>query len=488
MRYSDSQQARPLRTSHGEQVQGQLIGTLNAIKRPWVGPHTISDKRPSYGYPAPDERPSCGYPTPDKRHLYRYHTPDSGDWRAPPESQRTPRMKSTSANCGKVAVVLPQVLRGYPGQFMIRRPDTADSDAVSAQTLSSRGGDDARNELGHSNTPRMKTDSDLTRFSDKDYMMPSHVRDILLEEGVSNMTVEAWLQHREVCHKRAQALRHSETSRVIKARVSSHLPPLHQARPLVVGDVETEQRHLPQPDPVRAEPVIPEHVVTESQLTEHMERSEDGGVKEEMESGWLLEQEEERLLMVGLTRPRLVLISSKIPRCHSMSRAVKKDGHVLHVIYDFDSWSFDDIIGSCRLMLDTYKMGSKAQSVLIFCKGGPGYIYMLRNYVLTPQKMGLSNYRCVRNFWNCLGQLVSKLTPESACVHIIGEQLERSGEGAMLKQTILEAIWPNKVTVESLDEEKTEGRKKIGLYFNYRKYLLWRARTDNPDDVTNALS
>ncbi|KAH9498999.1 hypothetical protein Btru_004178 [Bulinus truncatus] len=397
----------------------------------------------------------------------------------PSNVHKRPQVKPDAAATKKMAVALPQVIRGYPGQFMIKRPDTADSQFAEDNSQSYNYWTSNRTFLP---TPRVNTAREWLNFSDKDYVMPSHVRDVLLSEGVGSSTVEAWLQHREGRHRRAQALQHSEVLRPRRESRMKSLPHINKDRSLVGSRQPNE--------------FINEHPISDSdcidsisfdgtsvhdehgQPAEDVSQQTDVGQLSEAEMKWQTEQQQEQQLMQNKTRPRLVLISSKIPRCRSMTRAVRKDAHVLALVYDFESWSFSDIIGECQLKLDEYMRGCKAQSILIFCNGGPGYMYLLRNYVLTPQKLRRPPYHSAKEFWYSLGQLISKLSPDTTCIHLIGCQLKETKQGERLRQSLQNILEPNKVKVEAIHEDDIEGRVKIGLYFNYRKYLLWRSKSE----------
>ncbi|KAK6979501.1 NMDA receptor synaptonuclear signaling and neuronal migration factor [Biomphalaria glabrata] len=397
----------------------------------------------------------------------------------------------------KMAIALPQVIRGYPGQFMIKRPDTADSD----DNMESDQWQDYSATYRHIlPSPRVNTVNDWLNFSDKDYVMPSHVRDILLSEGVGSTTVDSWLQNREGRHKRAQAMQHYESLRPRRESRVRPLPPLHKDTPLVSQHTSTRTTsYVPSTEPLVSSVETPDAQTVVKSNTSILEAQNlSGSTPEEVTSQspqlqqlrepdqkWLTEQNQERQLMQGTTRPRLVIISSKVPRCISMTRAVKKDGHVLFVVYDFETWSFNDIISECQFKLDDYMRGCRAQSILIFCNGGPGYMYLLKHYVLTSQKIFQPQYHRAREFWHCLGQLISKLTPESACIHVIGCQLQGTKQAELLKTCLDQVIEPNRVKIESISEDDADGRTKIGFYFNYRKYLLWRCKSDVTQPAVN---
>ncbi|CAG5130811.1 unnamed protein product [Candidula unifasciata] len=86
------------------------------------------------------------------------------------------------------------------------------------------------------------------------------------------------------------------------------------------------------------------------------------------------------------------MISSNVSWCYSLAGSLRAEENILHVIYDFDKWSFDEILAECHRLLSGHGAGSTARSVLLICKGGPGYLYLLKNFVMTPQKLTNSKY------------------------------------------------------------------------------------------------
>ncbi|XP_059155787.1 uncharacterized protein LOC131940898 [Physella acuta] len=399
-------------------------------------------------------------------------------------SSRTLPPKATPTH---IPVIMPQLVPGCPGQIVIRRPDTPDTDeddlmgecppeVVNAWPYRSPSVS-PRHSPRH--TPRHAPD--VLRFADKDYMMPAHVRKILREEGIRDATAESWLKEREVWHWKSASLRHQEKSKHIKASGVRELPMINHQVSLVSGQQHYSTQHgtvpsrastqehrgaiivasadgvgysqsevsltnfdtspmtssaalsatltssptLPsaqtQPTSVPAittssaylpatmtsSAYLPATMTSSAYLPATMTSSDylvttktssvslpDIVGSEPMESD-AVDMEPDSPDPQG-DLPRLVLISSKVPRCQSMARAVIKDGHVTCLVYDFDRWCFQDILDECQHRLENDFNGCKAQSVLLICKGGPGYLYMLRNFVLTPQKIGQPQYQCVR--------------------------------------------------------------------------------------------
>ncbi|GFO46019.1 hypothetical protein PoB_007252400, partial [Plakobranchus ocellatus] len=170
---------------------------------------------------------------------------------------------------------------------------------------------------------------------------------------------------------------------------------------------------------------------------------------------WKSEQRQEMLSVPnpGYVPPRLVLISSHMPWCQSMANAVKKYGRILYIVYLEDTgrgqledtgqdswktlvetanrhWSTQlENTGECQTQLDHFSPGSKALSIMLIGQGGPGYFYLLKSFVMTPQKLKRSKYNCMREFWRQLAAMVSKLMPEDACIHLVGTEFDTSEQG-----------------------------------------------------------
>ncbi|XP_059155800.1 NMDA receptor synaptonuclear signaling and neuronal migration factor-like [Physella acuta] len=76
------------------------------------------------------------------------------------------------------------------------------------------------------------------------------------------------------------------------------------------------------------------------------------------------------------------------------------------------------------------------------------------------------------------------LNKREPVIHIVGADLCSNKQGEELKRMISLSMPHSHVKIESIDDIDPEGQAKISLYFNYRKYLLWRSRTENVDDTT----
>ncbi|KAH3796757.1 NMDA receptor synaptonuclear signaling and neuronal migration factor-like [Dreissena polymorpha] len=168
--------------------------------------------------------------------------------------------------------------------------------------------------------------------------------------------------------------------------------------------------------------------------------------------------------------PRVVLISSKIPKCHLLTKIYKDD--VIPVLYDFDSNSFTELLDAITRRLDEFKKNCKARSIMVLCQGGPGYIYLLRNYAVTPQKLHKPSYRPVVGFWRAMAGLISKLSPLESAIHIFGFNLVGNEQGKQLVLMLQSLMYPNLVRVEPVTEETDEGRDIVNQYLNYGRYKI----------------
>ncbi|KAJ8300093.1 hypothetical protein KUTeg_021612 [Tegillarca granosa] len=84
---------------------------------------------------------------------------------------------------------------------------------------------------------------------------------------------------------------------------------------------------------------------------------------------WLSEQQLEKALVgTFFEPPRLVLVSSKIPKCQYIPKVLLEGENVLYIVYDFDTWSFIDITDAIQKKLESIKSGCKAKSICLLCQ------------------------------------------------------------------------------------------------------------------------
>ncbi|CAB1332658.1 unnamed protein product, partial [Coregonus sp. 'balchen'] len=96
--------------------------------------------------------------------------------------------------------------------------------------------------------------------------------------------------------------------------------------------------------------------------------------------------------------------------------------------------------------LTAYRRGSKIWRMLIFCQGGPGHLYLLKNKVATFAKV--EKEEDMSQFWRRLSRFMSKVNPEPNLIHIMGCYVLGN---------------PN-------------GEKMIEMYFDFRLFRLWKTR------------
>ncbi|KAJ8303714.1 hypothetical protein KUTeg_018735 [Tegillarca granosa] len=138
---------------------------------------------------------------------------------------------------------------------------------------------------------------------------------------------------------------------------------------------------------------------------------------------------------------------------------------------DFDTWSFIDITDAIQKKLESIKSGCKAKSICLLCQGGPGYLYILRKYVITPQKLRKDSYKSVKEFWKALAGQISKLTPSESKIHILGCRMGETKQGTELA-----------FKSEKIFKHSNRGKSVVSLYFNSRRYNVWRSHFDDSDD------
>ncbi|BFZ19975.1 hypothetical protein BsWGS_23014 [Bradybaena similaris] len=159
-----------------------------------------------------------------------------------------------------------------------------------------------------------------------------------------------------------------------------------------------------------------------------------------------------------------------------------------HVLYDFDKWSFDDILAESRSLLDSHQARGTVRSVLLICKGGPGYLYLLKNFVMTPHKLESGKYTAMAEFWKQLSHMVCDVSARDAPMHIFGEIIDQSAEGQALKTSLENVLLPDRVSVDCVNDSSIPGHNFFQLYFDYRKFLLWRSLTEMKFDLTSTSS
>ncbi|MGH0182823.1 UNVERIFIED_CONTAM: hypothetical protein FKN15_010087 [Acipenser sinensis] len=112
---------------------------------------------------------------------------------------------------------------------------------------------------------------------------------------------------------------------------------------------------------------------------------------------------------------------------------------------DHEHATFEDILEEIEKKLNIYRKGCKIWKMLIFCQGGPGHLYLLKNKVATFAKVEKEEDMIL--FWKRLSRLMSKINPEPDLIHIMGCYVLGNANG-------------EKAVVET--------------YFDFRLYRLWK--------------
>ncbi|MEQ2307104.1 hypothetical protein AMECASPLE_014770 [Ameca splendens] len=146
---------------------------------------------------------------------------------------------------------------------------------------------------------------------------------------------------------------------------------------------------------------------------------EDGALDDALD--WEEEKEMERLACEGddFVPPKIMLISSKVPKAEYIPTIIRRDDpSIIPILYDHEHATFDDILEEIDKKLTAYRRGSKFWRMLIFCQGGPGHLYLLKNKVATFAKV--EKEEDMSQFWRRLSRFMSKLNPEPNVIHIMG--------------------------------------------------------------------
>ncbi|CAB1320043.1 unnamed protein product, partial [Coregonus sp. 'balchen'] len=126
-------------------------------------------------------------------------------------------------------------------------------------------------------------------------------------------------------------------------------------------------------------------------------------------------------------------------------------------IIDHEHATFDDIIEEIEKKLTAYRKGCKIWNMLIFCQGGPGHLYLLKNKVATFAKV--EKEEDMIQFWKKLCRFMSKLNPEPNLI-----------------QNLKQLMRPHVIEFKSPLELSAQGKEMIEMYFDFRLFRLWKTR------------
>uniref|UniRef100_A0A3Q3X9H3 Uncharacterized protein n=1 Tax=Mola mola TaxID=94237 RepID=A0A3Q3X9H3_MOLML len=193
--------------------------------------------------------------------------------------------------------------------------------------------------------------------------------------------------------------------------------------------------------------------------------------------GWEEEREMERLACEGddFVPPKIMLISSKVPKAEYVPTIIRRDDpSIIPILYDHEHATFDDILEEIEKKLTSYRRGSKFWRMLIFCQGGPGHLYLLKNKVATFAKV--EKEEDMSQFWRRLSRFMSKINPKPNLIHIMGCYVLGNPNGEKLFQKLKNLMRPYSVEFESPLELSAQGKQMIEMYFDFRLYRLWKTR------------
>ncbi|XP_063792247.1 NMDA receptor synaptonuclear signaling and neuronal migration factor isoform X1 [Pseudophryne corroboree] len=195
------------------------------------------------------------------------------------------------------------------------------------------------------------------------------------------------------------------------------------------------------------------------------------------ELNWEAEREMEILSCEGedFIPPKIMLISSKVPKAEYIPTIIRRDDpSIIPILYDHEHATFDDILEEIEKKLNVYWKGCKIWEMLIFCQGGPGYLYLLKNKVATFAKV--EKEEDLIQFWRRLSKLMSKINPESNMIHIMGCYVLGNPNGEKLFQNLKNLMSPYRLEFKSPLELSAQGKQLIETYFDFRLYRLWKTR------------
>uniref|UniRef100_A0A3P8P0R6 DUF4347 domain-containing protein n=1 Tax=Astatotilapia calliptera TaxID=8154 RepID=A0A3P8P0R6_ASTCA len=201
----------------------------------------------------------------------------------------------------------------------------------------------------------------------------------------------------------------------------------------------------------------------------------DEGLDEDAD--WEEEREMEKVACDGedFIPPKIMLISSKVPKAEYVPNIIRRDDpSIIPILYDHEHATFDDILEEIEKKLTAYRKGCKIWNMLIFCQGGPGHLYLLKNKVATFAKV--EKEEDMIQFWRRLSRLMSKLNPEPNLIHIMGCYVLGSANGEKLIQTLKRLMRPTSVEFKSPLELSAQGKEMIEMYFDFRLFRLWKSR------------
>ncbi|XP_073456086.1 NMDA receptor synaptonuclear signaling and neuronal migration factor isoform X2 [Aquarana catesbeiana] len=275
--------------------------------------------------------------------------------------------------------------------------------------------------------------------------------------------------------ERKRRKRENDSAAVIQRNFRKHLRMVGSRRMKAQSFADRRERSFSRswsdPTPVKADSI---HDSKES----HDLQNSCTALNEESEDlNWEAEREMEIMSCEGedFIPPKIMLISSKVPKAEYIPTIIRRDDtSIIPILYDHEHATFDDILEEIEKKLNVYRKGCKIREMLIFCQGGPGYLYLLKNKVATFAKV--EKEEDLIQFWRKLSRLMSKTNPEPNIIHIMGCYVLGNPNGEKLFQNLKNLMSPHRIDFKSPLELSAQGKQLIETYFDFRLYRLWKTR------------
>uniref|UniRef100_A0A8D0GSA2 NMDA receptor synaptonuclear signaling and neuronal migration factor n=1 Tax=Sphenodon punctatus TaxID=8508 RepID=A0A8D0GSA2_SPHPU len=274
--------------------------------------------------------------------------------------------------------------------------------------------------------------------------------------------------------ERKRRKRENDSAAVIQRNFRKHLRMVGSRRVKVQTFAERRERSFSRswsdPTPIKADSL---HDSREN----HELQDSCSAFDSDFDLKWESERELEAMACDGddFIPPKIMLISSKVPKAEYIPTIIRRDDtSIIPILYDHEHATFDDILEEIEKKLNIYWKGCKIWKMLIFCQGGPGHLYLLKNKVATFAKVEKEEDMIL--FWKRLSRLMSKLNPEPNIIHIMGCYVLGNPNGEKLFQNLKNLMGPSRVVFESPLELSAQGKQMIETYFDFRLYRLWKTR------------
>ncbi|KAK9532713.1 hypothetical protein VZT92_010087 [Zoarces viviparus] len=277
--------------------------------------------------------------------------------------------------------------------------------------------------------------------------------------------------------QRKRRVREQDSAEVIQRNFRKHLRMVGSRRMKAQTFAERRSKSFNRSwsDPTPVKPDSPHEPRDSGDLQASCGTLDEGGLDDNID--WEEEREMEKLACEGddFVPPKIMLISSKVPKAEYVPTIIRRDDpSIIPILYDHEHATFDDILEEIEKKLTAYRRGSKFWRMLIFCQGGPGHLYFLKNKVATFAKV--EKEEDMSQFWRRLSRFMSKVNPEPNLIHIMGCYVLGNPNGVKLFQKLKNLMRPYSVEFESPLELSAQGKEMIEMYFDFRLYRLWKTR------------